>query len=351
VRRWLPALLLLVALAPGALAQDVSYYPGGEPGVHVSLAGTSIELAQTPATAVDIDPSQPINVTISLAPPEGVTWEVRAISVGLLVRGPGTEPPSALTRRIDTDASLPPGYTVLINRSIDLAAMNRVGAGTFLMRADVYAADEATLFSQPFFVHVPAGVAQLLTVQGAAITAASVATGYGLWQILKDVHEMREARNRHRRREAERERVLSVDVLGSAEDLAEKGAAKLGKGLAAVVDLKRSARQSERKLAPVRWTATGMGLGGVAIAWLQFFGYLALDAIRLLVTALEVGAVALTVALLANALVQRQREKAAAAAAARESEQMRTIEVQTPVAVADASEARGARPEARGSDD
>lgn len=342
--RWLPALLLAFLLAPLAASQDVSYFPGGDPGVRVVLAGAPIELAQTPAAAVLLDPAQPVDVSITLAPPANTTWEVRFVSVGLLVRGIDSEPPAALTRRMAADATLPPGYTVVVNRSIDLAALQRVGAGTFLMRADVIAADDSMLYSQPFFVKVPGGVAQLLTVQGAAITAASVATGYGLWQVLKDVHELREARNRHRREQ--RERLLSVDVLGSAEDIAERGAEKLGRPFAAVVGLKRSAKQSERKLAPIRWTATGMGLGGVAIAWLQFFGYLALDAMHLVVTALEVGAVALTVALLVNALVQRRKQKREAQ---REAEQTRTLEVKTPVRLA--AESYDARPEARGPDD
>lgn len=311
MRAW-PLVLLALALAPSAAASGhVWFYPGGEPGVDVTIEARSIASATSPGEAIEVDPAAPVNLSISISPPPNVTWRVAAVSVGLLVGGADSEPPSALTRRSAAEATLPPGYTVVVNKSVELASLKRVGAGTFLMQAEVLDENETQLYAQTFFVRVPGGVAELLTVQGAALTTVSVATGYGFWQLFKDGKEFRDAYARHRKK-AE---IAKLDVIGRAEETAEHLVEKGGRPLASAVSLHRAAQASERKLGPVRWTATGLGLGGVGIAWAQFFGYVAFDYVGLVVTALEVGAVFLTLALVANALVARARAKHATAQA------------------------------------
>lgn len=317
MRGWPLALLLLVLAVPTALAQDPWVYYGGEPGVRITAADIAIEGAATPATAIVVDPAQPINLSISISPPENTTWDIRSFSVGLLVNGPDSEPPEALLRRSETDSSLPPGWTVVINRSIELGALQRAGAGTFLMQAEIEDANGSLLYAQSFYVRVPVGPAQLLTVQGATITAVSVATGYGFWQVAKDAKELRDAWERHRKKQ----KLAKLDVYGQAEHAIEAVVEKGGKPLASAVDLHRAVQASEKKLSPIRWTATGLGLGGVLIAWLQFLGHIAFDAIGMVVTALEGAAIFLTLALLANALLKRAKAKAAAPAPAAPAEE------------------------------
>lgn len=311
LRRVGPLVLLLALLGASgaAVAQggDVWIFEGGEPGVEVTIAGVSVSDAATPGAALRVDPAQPVNLSISLAPPPGETWRVRAVTVGLLVNGPGSEPPAALLRTSNATATIPPGYTVVVNRSVPLESLQRVGAGTFLMQAEIIDEAGVELHSETFYVHVDPGLLEsLLTVQGAALTAVSVATGYGAWQILKDLKELRDAWARHRRKEE----MAKLDVVGRTEHLAEEVVAKAGKPLAGAVTIHRAAQDAERTLGPVRWAATGLGLGGVTLAWMQFLGRVALDATGLLVTAMEFCAGFLTVALVANALVQRARHKA-----------------------------------------
>lgn len=307
-----PFLVLSVSV-PSAAAQDAWVYQGGAPGVRVTAAGLPIEGAASAGAAIDIDPAAPLEVSISISPPAGETWEVRAVSVGLLVNGPGSEPPEILVRRSETESSLPPGWTVVINRTVELSALKRVGAGTFLMEAKVLDAAEAPLYAQTFYVHVPASVGTLLTAQGAALTAMSVATGYGLWQLAKDVKELRDAWDRHRKRKE----LARLDAIGRAEHTLEELASKAGTKLASAVELHRALQAKEKGLGPVRWSATGLGLGGVTLAWLQFLGYVALDAGTLLLTALEAGAIFLTLALLANTLIRRAKAKTEARGSAR----------------------------------
>lgn len=305
----LALVLALVGIAGvGAAQGDVWFYQGGEPGVDVVIEGVSVSTALRPATAIDVDPAQPVNLSISIAPPPGETWRVGSVTVGLLVNGPGSEPPSALLRTSNATATIPSGFTVVVNRSVPLESLQGVGAGTFLMQAEVIGEDGDELHSKIFYVHVDPGLLEsLLTVQGAALTAVSVATGYGAWQVLKDLKELRDAWARHRKKQ----QMAKLDVVGRTEHLAEEVVAKAGKPLAGAVGIHRAAQDAERSLGPARWAATGLGLGGVSLAWLQFLGYVALDATGLVVTAMEICAAFLTVALVANALLRRAWRKAA----------------------------------------
>ena len=294
---------VLLASVPAAGQGDAWFYQGGEPGVVVTVDGTPVGEAASPASAIAVDPSDPLRLSISIAPPPGETWEVRAISVGLLLRGPGTTPPDSLVRRIDAMATLPPGFTVVLNRSIDLGPIAKLGAGTFLMEAQVLDVNDTQLYVATFYVRVPTSAASMLTVQGATITAMTAATGYGLWQIAVDLKELRDAWARHRKKRE----LAKLDVIGKTEEVLENTVAKGGRPLAGAVSLHRQIQEKERGLGPVRWAATGLGLGGLTMAWLQFLGYLALDVTGMVVTAVEVCAAFLTVALLANALLRRRK--------------------------------------------
>lgn len=305
---WTTLVLLLAATLalPTAAAQEPWIYMGGEPGVLVTVAGTDIVTAAQAGSAIRVDPREPVNISISIAPPANTTWRVRSVSVGLLVNGPNSTPPEALLRHNAADADLPPGFTVVLNRTIDLSALQRAGAGTFLMQVEVLDDVDAPLYSVEFYVRVGASLAALLTVQGATITAVSVATGYGIWQVAKDVKEMRDAWERHRKKKAR----AKLDVIGAAEHVVEEVGVKLGHGVDKAVALHRAVQDSEKQLGLVRWSATGLGLGGVAMAWLQFLGYLAFDGTQFLITALEGAAIFLTLALVTNALLKRARRAA-----------------------------------------
>ena len=286
---WVATALLLLALAmPSATAQAPWVYQGGEPGiVRIDVAGIDVTSATGPSSAIRVDPSDPVDLTITISPPENTTWQVRSVTVGLLVNGPGSTPPDALMRNNPAFADLPPGFTVVLNRTIELGALKRAGAGTFLMQAEVLDAEGAQLYSQSFYVRVAPGPAALLTVQGATITAVSVATGYGFWQIAKDTKELRDAWDRHRKKKAR----AKLDVIGAAEHAVEEVGVKVGHGVDKMVALHRDVQGSEKQLGLVRWSATGLGLGGVTMAWLQFLGYLAFDAAGFLITALEGAAI------------------------------------------------------------
>jgi hypothetical protein len=306
--RWVTVLLVVAMMfaLPTGTAQDPWVYMGGEPGVIVTVGGNDIMLAADAGSAIPVDPSEPVNISISIAPPANTTWRVRAVTVGLLVSGPNSTPPDALLRQNAADADLPPGFTVVLNRTIDLGALERAGAGTFLMQVEVLDENETALYSQEFYLRVSASFAALLTVQGATITAVSVATGYGFWQLAKDGKEMRDAWERHRKK---KERA-KLDVIGAAEHVVEEVGVKVGHGVDKAVALHRAVQESEKQLGLFRWGATGLGLGGVAMAWLQFLGYLAFDGTQFFITALEGGAIFLTLALVANALLRRTRNAA-----------------------------------------
>lgn len=288
----------LLLLPATALAQDagqpslpapppgVTILRGGDPGtVRVSINGMDLTEAQSVAAALDLDPGAPANVSIQMTPPDNVTWEVRAIRVGLLVSGPGSEAPAALTRVMGANTTLPPGFTVIVNRTLDLSSLKNLGAGVFLMEFKVQDAAGTDLYSQSFYLHVTGN--PLLTVAGVTVTAVSVATGYGLWRLFSDLRELWETYRRHR---AERQ---------------GKPHATAGRGIvsAARATLRERERLERRQV--VRWSATGLGLGAVALSWLQFLGYAAFDLTSTLVTALETAAFFLGGALLLVALRRR----------------------------------------------
>lgn len=323
------ALALALGLAPAlARAQDgVEVVQGGEPGIRILLAGTDIQEAATPGGAIGVDPAQSVAIAIRIAPPPNVTWEIRETRVAVLLRGPGSTPPDALVRASPTDASVPPGFTVFVNRSYDLAALKPLGAGLFLMRVEVADAQDATLYTQEFYVHVLGNV--LFTVAGATASVATVATGYGLWQIVKDLKEAYQARQRHRRKKAQ----------SRAGRLAAMGVSA-GEGLEGLVeiagDLDRDAERLSRRR-PLAWTATGLGLGGVGISWLQFLGYVPVDVGNILVWGATSAALFLTASLVAIALQRRLRRRV---------EALRTRRVVVADAHADASLASQDVPEA-----
>lgn len=320
-------LLALLACCPAAAAAgETWFYQGGEPGISASIGGSPLADASSPGGAIRVDPDAPVDLSISIAPPPDTTWRVKSISVGLLVSGPGSEPPDAFVKTTVANSTLPPGFTVVVNRSVELSSLKRVGAGTFLMEAQVRDVNDTDLYTQEFYVRIPASLATMMTAQGATLTAISVATGYGFWSIGRDVKELRDTWARHRKRKE----AAKLDVIGKTEHLAEDLVARTGKPAAQVVDVHRAAQDAERSLGPVRWAATGLGLGGVVIAWGQFLGYVAFDLTNLLVTAMEVCAAFLTIALVANALIRRSRTKreaaaTTAAAAAGEAERAATV--------------------------
>lgn len=264
----------------------VTVLQGGEPGtVRVSINGVDLSDAASVAEALDLDPGAPANVSISMAAPENVTWEVRAIRVGLLVSGPGSEPPAALSRVMGANTTLPPGFTVIVNRTLDLSSLKNLGAGVFLMEFKVQDDAGADLYSQSFYLHVTGN--PLFTVAGATVTALSVATGYGMWRLLTDLRELWETWRRHRR------------------ERAAKAAGGEARGLLSVAKATLKDREKLERRQAIRWTATGLGLGAVGLSWAQFLGYVAFDYTSTVITALEAGALFLGVALLAIALRRR----------------------------------------------
>ena len=294
---WVALAASWTLLAANAAAQDVpqpalpdlppgvEVYPGGDPGtVKVVINGVHITDAGSVATALDLDPGAPASVSIAMTPPENVTWEVRAIRVGLLVSGPGSQAPDALSRVMGADTTLPPGYTVVVNRTLDLGSLKSLGAGVFLMDVRVQDGRGGDLYAQSFYLHVTGN--PFFTVAGATVTALSVATGYGLWRLASDVRELYETWRRHRRERAAKARGGKPNLLRQAKETL------------------RERDRLERRQA-IRWVATGLGLGAVGLSWAQFLGYAAFDYTHTLITALEVGAVFLGVALLLIALRRR----------------------------------------------
>ena len=292
---------VVVLLAPtSAAASDLWLHEGGTPGVAIIVDGRPVASAQDPASAIRVDPGADARLSLALSPSDGTTWDVRSIEVGLLVRGPDSPPPEAFARTSGAVATVPPGWTAVVNRTLPLASLERVGSGAFLMEAEVFDASGASLDRQTFYVRIDAGLAGLLTVQGAVMVALSAAAGYGLWQVLRDLKEIRDAWKRHHERARE-------DVLDKAEHVVEDVATKAGRPLAAAVDVKHAAGDLERKVGPVKWTMTGLGLGGVALCWAQYLGLVAFDVADLLLLAVQVGAAFLVLALVATAIMRRAR--------------------------------------------
>jgi hypothetical protein len=326
------ALLLVLAtvvtLAPLAGAQNesatpppgVSFVVGGAPGIHASLDGTDLAAAARPGGAFAIDPDVPVNLSLSLAPPPNVTWEVRAIRVAVVVNGPGTSAPAALTRDQGFHAMLPPGFTVYANRSLALTELKHVGTGLFLMRVTVEDAAGAKLYEQEFYVKVEGNV--LLTASGAVVTVASVATGYGLWRIVMDLREAYKARQRHKKKEHAESRFAKGTAMAAT-------AMGLAGGLEGLVDVAGDVDPHADRLAkrgPFAWSATGLGLGGVTLSWLQFLGYVPFNVASTLIVACGLAATFLTVCLLVVAMTKRARKRLAS----------RRLDIRAPVRVADA---------------
>lgn len=311
MRALLPLILVLlipVASAQPTLPPGVLVEPGTGEGIRVLLDGVDIAEADAPRTAIPVDVARPLNVTVRISPPEGVDmWEIRGFTMGLLVAGPDSQPPPQLRRQVPANTSVPANFTVSITRNVSLDEVRNLGAGVFLMQVSVVDANETTLHAQSFYVRVEGN--PLLTASGAAVTALSVATGYGLWQVFKDLNELREAYRRHKRRQAEARR-RSLDVVDLAEGKAEDLVARTGRPAATLVEIRRAAGEAERSFGPLRWSATGLGLGTVGLAWLQFLGYVAFDAAAFAIRALELAAGGLAVALVGNALLKRWRESA-----------------------------------------
>lgn len=306
MRLALAALVLLIlpmaaaqnATAP-SLPAGVEVVQGGEPGVRVSINGVDLLEAATAGGALQVDPSQPANLSLALTPPPNTTWDIRAFTVGLVVNGPGSAPPSALTKASATQTTIPPGFTVFVNRTVDLSSLKPLGAGLFLMQVTVKDAQGGDLYAQTFYVHVKGNV--FLTASGITVTVASAATGYGLWQILRDVKEFLKARERHRRKEGKE------GLAGKAMSLAGAGLDVSGGAegvVSALGDADSKANRLEKRR-PVAWTATGFGLGGVGVSWAQFLGYVPLNLGDTLVWALGLAAMFLTLSLLTVATYKR----------------------------------------------
>lgn len=310
LRARLPLLLALLAalVAPGTLAQEAVPADPDAPEVVVLINGFDIAGATRVGTAIPLDPDAPANLSLAFTPKEPV--RIRSVTVGLVVSGPGSDPPPLLSKQAPANSNLVPGFTGYLNTSADLSPIKKLGAGVFLLAVRVGDDANETVFEQEFYIRVPGGASSILTAQGATVTALSVATGYGLWQVLKDAKELRDAYDRHRKRAEERRRRLTLDVVGVAESVVERTLEKTGRPAAEVVSIHRAAGEAEKKFGPLRWTATGLGLGGVTMAWLQFLGYFAFDVASTLITALEVAAGGLTVALIANALMRRWKKAA-----------------------------------------
>lgn len=315
------ALLVLLLVVPLAAAQNesnstasappsgISYVLGGEPGIQAFIDGTDLAHAAHPRDAFTVDPDRPINLTLTLSPPPNVTWEIRSIHVAVVVNGPGSEPPSSLSRDQSFNASLPPGFTVFVNRTIGLAQLKHVGTGLFLMRVDVQDKNGTRLYDQEFYVLVEGNV--ILTASGAVVTAASVATGYGLWQIVRDVREAYKARQRHKK-EKERQDATAMKAAATKATGMLTNVIGLTAGLEGVVDVAGDVDKETDELSkrgPLAWTATGLGLGGVTMSWLQFLGYLPLNLGQTAIMAAGAAGTFLTGALLLTTVTKRIKRR------------------------------------------
>lgn len=280
--------LLLVLLAPGALAQatplgpGLSYLEGGEPGVRVLVGGEDVALADAPRSALRVDPGKPATIALAISPPPGETWDIRGFRVGLSLFG-GT-PTERTTRESAAPARVPGGYTVLVERTADLSAMENLGSGVFRMHVAVVTTDGRVVDEKSFYVHVEGNA--LVSAQGVAVTALTVATAYGLWKLLSDLKELYGTWKRHRKQRAHREAAQKSGLLQHARAVLRDKDTMERRGL-------------------LRWSATGMGLGAVVLSWAQFLGYLAFDALGLLITGLEMAAAFLVLALFAVAIRRR----------------------------------------------
>ena len=296
------SLFAVALLMPLAGAQDgVTVLQGGEPGIVVTLDGHDLRDAAATRAAIGVDPAHEANLSMRIAAPPNTTWEIRTIRVGLMT-GTGAHAPEKLSKATETNTSIPPGFTVYVNRTIDLSSLKPLGAGLFEMEVRVQDETGKDLYAQPFYVHVLGN--PILTVAGAAATVVTVATGYGLWQIARDVRELKKARDRHREKEAQRGKLAGLAAAGIDFSAGLEGALSVAQDQDA-----RASRLEKRR--PIAWTATGLGLGGVGLTWAQFAGLVPLDFANLAIAALGGAAVFLTLALLAVAMAKRLKERAA----------------------------------------
>lgn len=297
--RVLASVLLFGLFAGVASAQGDGYtFVGGEPGVRVVVNGVNIASASVPSGAIEVDPSTPLAIRFTISPPANTTWEARSIRVGLQTS------PGQLAQETQWRSTIPPGFTVLVNRTVDLGALKRAGAGLFEMRVEILGENAEALYSEVFYARVPTRLDSFLTVQGALVSVGSVATGYGLWQIARDAREAYKARERHQAREARHGKVSSsvervIGLSGGWEGIVDVAG-----------DLDKDAERMQRRR-PLAWTLTGLGLGGIVVSWLQFFGAIPLNVGDLLLAASTVGAIGLTVALCLAALAKRARARRA----------------------------------------
>jgi hypothetical protein len=192
------------------------------------------------------------------------------------------------------DATLAPGETTFVNRTVDLSPLRAVGAGLFRIEVRVFDASGAELFQTPFFVRIAGN--PLLTIAGATAAVLTAASGYGLWRLLRDLRELNEARKRHRREE---ETAREASKAGRLQEVLGAGIDLTG-GLEGVVGVVGGADAEAARLArrkPVAWTLTGLGVGGVAVSWSQALGLFPFDVADLLLAMTGVGAVFLTLSL------------------------------------------------------
>lgn len=297
----LVALLLAFATGPAgaqqALDENHSVLLGGEPNtVRILLNDVDVASADGVANALRLDPSQPVRISLVLTPPEDRTWEIAGFRIGILAAGPDRAP--TYERMVEGRSVIPPGFTVILNRTVDLTGVEALGAGVFLMQASIVDANGTALHAQPFYLHVEGN--PLLTITGAVATVATVGTAYGLWRLFGDLRELHGAYKRHRREKAE-----AAAAEAAREALARDPRARVA--VAAVTTVKTTLRERERleRRPYLRWVLTGLGLGAVGLSWAQFLGYASFDLTATLVTALEVGAGFLGAALLVMALRRR----------------------------------------------
>lgn len=293
-----PILLLLALPAPAGaqetLDESHAVLQGGEPNtVRVLLNDVDVSGADGVARALRLDTSQPVRISLVLTPPENQTWEIAGFRLGILAAGPDRAP--TYERTVESRNVIPPGFTVVLNRTADLASVDALGAGVFLMQASIVEADGSTLYAQPFYLRVEGN--PFFTVAGAVVTVASVGTAYGLWRLFGDLREMHGAYKRHRREKAE----AAAAAAEAGRDALARPAVKAVKTVRATLD--ERGRLERRPY--LRWVLTGVGLGAVCLSWAQFLGYAAFDLVATLITALEVGGLFLGALLLVLALRRR----------------------------------------------
>jgi len=287
------ALVLLAALlAPLAAAQDV--LPGGEPGITVTLDGHDLASAAEPSAAFALDPSQDATISVRLAPPPGTTWDLKSIRVGLVAAG--SSAPALLSREAPANTTIPPGFTVFVNRTVALSGLKPLGVGLFQLEARVEDASGTALSTQTFYVRVEGN--PFLTVGGVVAAIATVATGYGLWRLIRDAKEIKDARDRHRAKEAESGKLARAAATGL--DITNGVA-----GVLSVIVERDANAAALQKRAPVKWAFTGLGLGGVGLSWAQFLGFVPFDLADTAIWAVGAALVFLLAALLALAWAKR----------------------------------------------